>query len=67
MPIFTFDIVFKNQKTGEEETVRKEYAGGEWFNALDQVMEFVKGEIVRRYYETKRYDWYLDTIKNYLA
>lgn len=67
MPIFDFDVVLKNQKTGEEETIRKEYFNCDWLSALDQVTTFVKEELARRYSENQRYDWYLDTIKNYLS
>ena len=67
MPVFDFDVVLKNQKTGEEETIRKEYFNCDWLSALDQVTTFVKEELARRYSENERYGWYLDTIKNYLA
>lgn len=66
MPYFEFDVTLGNQRTGEMETIRKGYIC-DWTEALDRVTEYVKEELKRRYEEIGKYDWYLDTIKNYLA
>ena len=67
MFIFSFDVIFGNQRTGETETIRKEYCHCDWYEALDQVTAFVKEELKRRFEEIGKCDWYLDCIKSYLA
>ena len=67
MPLFRFDVIIKNQRTDETETISKEYFGCSWFDALDLVTEFVKELLEQRAKETGKYDWYLDSIKNYLS
>lgn len=67
MHYFEFDVTFCNISTIEVETIRRGYSCSEWDEALDRVTEYVKEELKRRYEEIGKYDWYLDTIKSYLA